>query len=75
VNELVEEIGGLEIVDDDDENSDDEIDGDEWFCTYLKNSLYHTFNFFYFKHVWKLAPALWSGASTRFPKYPITTLL
>jgi hypothetical protein len=29
VNELVEEIGGLEIVDDDDENSDDEIDGDE----------------------------------------------
>ena len=28
VNELVEEIGGLEIVDDDDENSEDDSDGD-----------------------------------------------
>ena len=34
VNELVEEMDGLEVVDDDDENSDDEIDGDDWFCTY-----------------------------------------
>ena len=29
VNELVEEMDGLEVVDDDDENSDDEIDGDD----------------------------------------------
>ena len=28
VNELVEEIDGLEIVDDDDENSEDDSDGD-----------------------------------------------
>jgi hypothetical protein len=28
VNELVKEIGGLEIVDDDDENSEDDSDGD-----------------------------------------------
>ncbi len=28
VNELVEEIDDAEIVDDDDENSDDEVDGD-----------------------------------------------
>ena len=35
------------------------------------NSLYRTFNFLDFKHVWKLAPALWSGTST---KYPISTL-
>ena len=29
VNELVEEIDGLEIVDDDDENSEDDFDGDD----------------------------------------------
>ena len=34
------------------------------------NSLYRTFNFLDFKHVWKLAPALWSGTSTRLSKYP-----
>jgi hypothetical protein len=28
INELVEEIDGLEIVDDDDENSEDDSDGD-----------------------------------------------
>ena len=28
MNELVEEIDGLEIVDDDDENSEDDSDGD-----------------------------------------------
>ena len=29
MNELVEEIDGLEIVDDDDENSEDDFDGDD----------------------------------------------
>ena len=29
------------------------------------NSLYRTFNLFDSKHVWKLEPAFWSGASTR----------
>ena len=29
VNELVEEIDGVEIVDDDDENSEDDSDGDD----------------------------------------------
>ena len=74
MNELVEEIDGLEIVDDDDENSEDDSDGDVWFLLYVRtlvNSVYLTFNFFDSKHVWKLPPALWSGRSTRLSKYPI----
>ena len=54
MNELVEEIDGLEIVDDDDENSEDDSDGDVWFLLYVRtliNSLYHTFNFFDFKGI------------------------
>ena len=57
VNELVEEIDGLEIVDDDDENSEDDFDGDDWLLLYVRtwiNSVYLTFNFFDSKHVWKL---------------------
>jgi len=47
VNGLVEEIDGLEIVDDDDENSQDDFDGDD-LCTYFNKFSVPNFQFLRF---------------------------